>query len=165
MCTSPPAALVLTDGDDKAIELLRSNLRNPANHMDAALVRATSLLWGLDEKGTICEDFLEWCQTSYTVWNGIDVAFDCIVAGDVLYKAELPAKFFATAYALLSKDRGGSLWLCHVPRHGVTQDCVLKAAIDAGFTVETIDPPKTPIVGCPVEDVKRAVIYKIRKLR
>jgi hypothetical protein len=162
MCTRPPAALVLTDGDNTAIDLIRANLRNPVNQMDSALVQAAPLLWGQDDNGSNCEGFLAWCRTSYNVWNDIDVIFDCIVAGDVLYKAELPAMFFATANALLSQNGGGSLWLCHVPRHGVNHDCVLIAAKDAGFAVETIDPPKSDVLGCPLEDAKRAVIYKMR---
>jgi hypothetical protein len=160
----PPAALVLTDGDDKTIDLLQANLRNTVNQMDAAVVQAVPLLWGTSDEGSVSADFLEWCQTSYTVWSGTEVLFDCIVAGDVLYKAELPRVFFETAYSLLSKDRG-SLWLCHVPRHGVTQVCVMEAAKDAGFAVETIDPPKGDIRGCPLADVKRAVIYRMRPVR
>lgn len=161
--THPPAALILSDGDDKAIDLLRSNLLNPANQMDATVVKAVPLLWGKDCNGSISPDFLDWCRAAFSVRSCTDVLFDCIVAGDVLYKAELPSIFFETAHALLSTDRS-SLWLCHVPRHGVTQECVVEAAKAGGFAVETIDPPVGDIRGCPLEDVKRAVIYRMTKL-
>lgn len=168
MCSArPPAALVLTDGDDKAIDLLRSNLADPINLIDTSVVQATPLRWGKCDGGLIDRSFLDWCQTTYSVWSddASVVLFDCIVAGDVLYKAELPGVFFETAYTLLSEDCHASLWLCHVPRHGVTQNCVVKAASAAGFTVETVESPTCAIRGCPAEDVQRAVIYRMRKAR
>ena len=164
ICTQSPAALILTDGDDKAIDLIRSNLSNPTNQIDASVAHAAPLSWGKDDHGLVCAEFLEWCRATYKDWRDTDVLFDCIVAGDVLYKAELPSMFFETAHALLS-THGGSLWLCHIPRHGVTQECVVEVAKAAGFSVEAVDQPVSDIQGCPSEDVKRAKIYEMRKTR
>lgn len=112
--------------------------------------------------------------------------FDVIVAGDVLYKPELISLFFATARALLlsttmthtalstdAHDDGGDgvLWLCHVPRFTVTHECVVQGAQQAGFMVELVadghdwvkDATATStILACPMADVLRAKIYRMR---
>jgi hypothetical protein len=165
LCASHhPSALVLSDGDDKAIDLLKLNLANPVNQIDASSVGASLLNWGVNGDGAFVDSkFFEWCRANFTVWSSeTTVVFDCIVAGDVLYKAELPEIFFRTAYALLSKKFGSSLWLCHVPRHGVTQECVVEAAHAVGFVVHTVEMPLLDnIRSCPLEDVQRAVIYRM----
>jgi Lysine methyltransferase len=167
MSTSyPPASLVLTDGDDKAVDLLTLNLRNPINHINPSLVRATRLLWGVKSNDSIaCPHFAHWCRNNYAIWgidNDADVRFDSIFAGDVLYKADLPKMFFETAFALLAKKYGSSLWLCHIPRHGVTHENVIDAAQTAGFTVTTTDAFFiTKVRGCPLEDLNRSVTYRM----
>lgn len=165
-----PSALVLTDGDEKAIDLLQMNLANPVNEINASVVRATHLVWGTTESGSIqCPDFCDWCRVHYpTIWNNsasTDVVFDTIFAGDVLYKADLPKLFFGTAFSLLSRqcEDESSLWLCHIPRHGVSHEMVIESAMDAGFSVEKpVDMSFVARVrGCPVEDIQRAIIYRM----
>lgn len=165
-----PSVLVLTDGDDKAINLLKANLANPVNQINTAVVRATRLLWGTVESGAIqCPDFCNWCRINYpSSWGtsgGTDVVFDSIFAGDVLYKADLPKQFFETAFALLCKNdyNGSSLWLCHIPRHGVSHEMVIESALSAGFSVEKpIDMSFVAVIrSCPPDDLQRAMIYRM----
>lgn len=164
MCAAShkPGALILTDGDDTATELLQSNLQNERNHIDRQKVQACSLLWGKTPSGCVSPVFTQWCRQANTTWNeSDDVLFDCIVAGDVLYKADLSSVFFETAFSLLSKrDANNALWLCHIPRHGVTHQLVVDAARDAGFSVHVQDPPVGVVRGCSIYDVKRSVIYR-----
>jgi hypothetical protein len=156
-----PLAIVLTDGDGKAIELMQANLRNAKNNIDEMIVRAVQLAWGGNDAGVIPVGFIDWCRSFYCFWSNLEtISFDFIFAGDVLYKRELPSIFFETVQLLLHPD--GCLWLCHVPRNGVTQECVVGAARDAGLSIEKMETPKN-VPECPVEDVKRAVIYRIRK--
>lgn len=160
-----PASLVLTDGDDKAIDLLKTNLANPKNQINSSVVRATRLLWGVTNSGSIvCPDFFGWCRANYSFWriDSTNVLFDEIFAGDVLYKTDLPKLFFETAFALLSKRDGSSLWLCHIPRHGVSHEIVIESAIQAGFSVNKVDMSFVAAVrGCPLEDIKRSMIYRM----
>jgi hypothetical protein len=169
MCTPHylPTVLVLTDGDTKAVDLLNENLDNPFNQVDKSIIQATCLLWGVDDNGSIaCTNFLDWYCLRYpnaSSNNDNTVTFDTIVAGDVLYKDELPDLFFETAYTLLAKKSGSSLWLCHIPRHGVEHSMVMDAAQAAGFNVTTIDTKhiKSKVTGCPEEDVQRSVTYRM----
>jgi predicted nicotinamide N-methyase len=165
-----PACVVLTDGDEKAVSLLKDNLADPFNSIDSDTVKARFLLWGYDHVA----EFTDWCRQAYDgskdnnengVWKKPDtpVKMDCIIAGDVMYKRELPPLFFATVDALLVST-GGTLWLCHVPRATVTHEVVQQAARDAGFVVETIDLTTIPPVeGCPLEDSSRAKVYRITR--
>ena len=160
-----PAALVLTDGDETAVDLLKANLANPVNRINAS-VRATQLLWGVIDRNSIrCPEFFDWCRANFSGWSndGTTVVFDAIFAGDVLYKAELPKLFFETAFALLSKNDGSSLWLCHIPRHGVSHEMVVEAAMKSGFSIgNPIDMSFVSAVrGCPVEDIQRAIIHRM----
>jgi hypothetical protein len=159
-----PAAIVLTDGDPTAVRLMKSNIENPRNQINASIVQATPLLWEKRDDGSMnFPDFSKWFRAAYACENET-VSFDSIFAGDVLYKAELPGLFFATAFSLLSKKAGSSLWLCHIPRHGVLHSIVVDAAKKAGFVVTTIDNCKTlqrRVEGCPLDDVQRAVIYRM----
>jgi hypothetical protein len=175
-----PACVVLTDGDEKAVSLLEDNLADPFNAIDSDKVKARFLLWGYDQ----VTEFTDWCRRAYGgtktgnekngsssagvgVWkdeqDSTTVKMDCIIAGDVMYKSELPPLFFATVDALLVSN-GGTLWLCHVPRATVTHEVVQQAARDAGFRVETIDLTTIPPVeGCPLEDSSRAKVYRITR--
>jgi Lysine methyltransferase len=165
MCHSlyPPACVVLTDGDATAIDLLRSSLLDPANQIDSSIVQAALLKWGTGSDGNAESSFVQWCHSGFNVWHETDdVVFDCIMAGDVLYKSNLPTIFFATARALLFKSRRSCLWLCHIPRHGVTQEQVVQVAESTGFAVEVVDPPINSVRGCPLDDLSRAVLYRMR---
>jgi hypothetical protein len=160
-----PVAIVLTDGDPKAIDLLQENLINPFNQIDSSIVRATHLLWKEADKGlSAFPDFYEWYRTAYTTICSDDEVprFDSIVAGDVLYKEELPKLFFATAFSLLSKNADSSLWLCHIPRHGVQQSNVIEEAKKAGFVVTIVDTIFQNVLDrCSLEDIKQAVTYRM----
>ena len=157
-----PTAIVLTDGDPMAIRLLKLNLENPNNQMNTAIVQANHLLWAdNDDNFMTFPEFSKWFRTAYTCESEI-ILFDSIFAGDVLYKSELPKLFFATAYSLLSKKAGSSLWLCHIPRHGVLHSIVVDAAKKAGFVVTTIDSTlQRKVEGCPLDDLQRAITYRM----
>jgi hypothetical protein len=211
--TDNDSCIVLTDGDDKAVDLLQLNLTNTKNNIKTSHVKATNLLWwGQQDFSLDCRlDFLRSIQQMFTLTQNIDekhdnkrlntetdhddddvtsgsinhMLFDYIVAGDVLYKKDLPEKFFYTAYTLLkqheqstgthvvaSTDKRNNdnnnkhnccLWLCHVPRNGVTQDIVQNAAMTAGFafTIIPLDDITLPEDYCPIDDLSRAVIYKM----
>jgi hypothetical protein len=170
-----PFCVVLTDGDEKAVSLLQDNLADPFNSIDSDKVKPRLLRWGYDQ----VTEFTDWCRKAFDgnennnssacalkkeqVWKEQDaVKMDCIIAGDVMYKSELPPLFFATVDALL--ESSGTLWLCHVPRATVTHEVVTLAARDAGFAVETVDLTTIPPVeGCPLEDSSRAKVYRITK--
>jgi hypothetical protein len=206
--------IVLTDGDDKAVDLLRSNLCNKNNNIDTTRVQALNLLWwdNKEDSSSLCNNFLrdikrmhsnksdeqkyddhddniqnyEIDNTDSFLTSKTSLLFDCIVAGDVLYKKELPEKFFYTAYTLLKReidtlpstnlDYNEStisspkkqsyipcLWLCHIPRNGVTQEIVQNAATVIGFDFKIIslDNIQMPQDYCPIEDLSRAVVYKM----
>jgi SAM-dependent methyltransferase len=144
--------VALTDGDDKAVRLLQDNLKDSDNKVGAN-IQATILRWGENN-----EQFLSWCRSK---WPEFDSKFDCIVAGDVLYKSNLPPLFFETARSLLAPS--GTLWLCHVPRANVTYEIVLEAARQAEFIVTDVPLEFIQVCGCPVEDVSRARVYQMIK--
>ena len=160
-----PTAIVLTDGDPKAISLLKSNLENPNNQVNTSIVKATHLLWDATNDGSLrFADFSEWFRATYNASASeyTTPLFDSIFAGDVLYKEELPKLFFATAFALLSKKADSSLWLCHIPRHGVLHSIVVDAAKSAGFVVTTIDTKlNSKVEGFPLDDLQRAITYRM----
>jgi predicted nicotinamide N-methyase len=157
--------IVLTDGDPLAINLLQQNLNHSSNYIDKQTVQSTLLLWSnsINQNHPFCD----WCRHQWSSKQEDDytteTGFDVIMAGDVLYKAELPPLFFATVKALLVSN--GVLYLCHVPRATVTHAIVRNAAISAGFKVEEID-IKTSVTpdlleGCVMEDVERARVYRM----
>ena len=155
----PPACLVLTDGDPQAVNLLQANLDNPLNQIDSSLVTCKHLLWGDVNSMRAMEACCRQSQWKH-LWQDV-VTFDVILAGDVLYKAELPKLFFKTARDLLLNQ--GVLWLCHVPRASVTQEVVVEVAKQAGFRVETISMDRVlrSMQGCPKEDASRARVYRM----
>ena len=186
---SPHCTIALTDGDPKALDLLAKNLAEERNLIDRNRVKARLLRWGLDsEKDDSDSDtglfsFRRWCQTSWPDVFGEEqgdnisnkekgeivlcyrCSFDLILAGDVLYKAELPRLFFETAYELLDHDTG-DLLLCHVPRASVTQAIVQTAAKTAGFqTISVLADWQREVgpISCPMEDISRACIYHMKK--
>lgn len=63
-------------------------------------------------------------------------SFDFILAGDVLYKESLLAPFLGTVREMLAA--GGKMFLCHVPRAGVTYEIVEQALADAGFGFQVV---------------------------
>jgi Lysine methyltransferase len=157
-----PTAIVLTDGDPMAVRLLKSNLENPKNQINTAIVQATHLLWEHNNVESMnFPVFSKWFRDAYT--SECEIAlFDSIFAGDVLYKAELPKLFFETAFSLLSKKIDSSLWLCHIPRHGVLHSKVVDAAKNAGFVVTTVDVTLgKKVEGCPLDDLSRAITYRM----
>jgi predicted nicotinamide N-methyase len=151
--------VVLTDGDEEAMGLLDQNLADPYNEIDPSRVQATFLRW--NEK---LDDFDGWCRKEvFPDQESTDkVEFDILLAGDVMYKKELPALFFQTADRYLS-PKGGVLWLCHVPRSTVTHQVVQDAAVAAGFRIETVDTTNVVVKDCPKIDLDRAVVYKITR--
>jgi hypothetical protein len=88
-----PQCVILTDGDDKAVALLEDNLANPANDMNQTVSKTKALLWGEKQQ---MEEFSQWCRSTWPETFESDVKFEYIIAGDVMYKAELPPLFFGT---------------------------------------------------------------------
>lgn len=163
----PPSCVMLTDGDDKALDLLNQNLVHndfPQN----GPVAAAKLVWG-DTDADATNHFLEVCRSTHPSRKDNDiVAFDCIVAGDVLYKANLPALFLTTVRRYLSPS--GTLWLCHVPRANVSHEVVSSAIRAAGFHVveqrsatSVLETDGAIGEGCPLDDVQRAQIYRVSR--
>jgi predicted nicotinamide N-methyase len=154
-----PGCVVLTDGDEEAITLLETNLASEANKIDSEVTKTTVLRWG-DQKQQ--SDFTYWCQSTWPDhFRNDDVSFDYIIAGDVMYKSELPALFFSTCRDLLAD--GGTLWLCHIPRAHVDHDLVVAQATKSGFHIEEFPCTDIEVEDAPLEDRERAKVYRITK--
>lgn len=152
----PPACVALTDGDDQAMALLAENVQNPFNCIDSSVAKSKFLWWSEEIAA-----FREWCQQSWPIEFADNVTFDIIVAGDVMYKTNLPKIFFETVDTLLSET--GVLWLCHVPRSTVTHSVVVQAAKDCGFQVQSHMTETMDVADCPKGDIVRAVIYRVTR--
>ena len=76
--------------------------------------------------------------------------FDFILAGDVLYKHCLLRPFLRTVRDMLAP--GGRMFLCHVPRAGVSYDIVERAFVEAGFGFEILDGSRDKAKRCRKED-------------
>lgn len=153
--------VAMTDGDEEALCLLKRNYE--LNCVSPSMAKATKLLWGNNARSSN-EFFKCWCRESWPdLWKtSEDVSFDVILAGDVLYKEDLPSLFFETVILLMSKS--GCLLLCHVPRSTVTHEIVRLACQEAGFHIETL--PLHPILlpnDIPIEDIQNSIIYRITK--
>jgi hypothetical protein len=160
----PPSCLVLTDGEDDSVRLMQQNVQQGDNTLlmgsNARLIHTTRMLWGDD---TNHEDFEQECRSRFpTVYEDKEhVRFDCILAGDVLYKQHLPPLFFQSASHYMSRN-SGVLFLCHVPRANVTHDHVMHVAHEFGFHVQSLDITSLPIpLSCPMEDAQRARLYRM----
>jgi predicted nicotinamide N-methyase len=169
--------VVLSDGDDEAITLLAENATMNEIDVKECSADKTTLglvgyLWGDDAARN--KALSDWCRARWPAeeWGEASgtAKFGLIVAGDVMYKEELPDLFFASAKELLEDD--GELFLCHVPRANVTQEVVVAAAERLDFVVERVDKfdfrgergeATTLPDGCPMDDAERACIYRITK--
>ena len=155
--------VVLTDGDEEAMHLLNRNLSDPFNNINSNRVKATLLRWNEQ-----FEIFDHWClqqipaDLNYDGDHSSNVDFDIILAGDVMYKKELPQLFFETAKRYMTIP-DGVLWLCHVPRATVSHQTVISAAQAAGLSIVAVDTDDLVIENCPLEDLSRAVVYKISR--
>jgi len=153
-----PKCIAMTDGDAKALELLHDNIKN--NDIPSCITDATKLYWGNQEG---CTNFNNWCTTKWpTLWKENNCIFDVIIAGDVMYKSELPSLFFQTVKRFLSPT--GFLYLCHVPRAAVTHDIIIDAATNEGFCLDTVfvsDLENIERNDCPLDDFQRAVLHTI----
>jgi len=114
------AFVAVTDGDSECISLINQNFQNNG-FRDDQYIHSFFLKWG-DTVSTAA--FSEACPIE---------SFDLIVAGDVLYKKELLDMFFPTARSLLTPHTG-RMYLCHLPRAGVTHSLVQEAAGVHGFS-------------------------------
>jgi predicted nicotinamide N-methyase len=131
-------------------------LENPYNAMDTNTTKAAILRWG-----SRVDEFCNWCQQTFP---GDTNKFDVILAGDVMYKQELPKLFFETVHSLLRSETG-TLWLCHVPRAQVTHDVVRTAAQEFGFDIEEFDSSDIRVEKCPMHDRDRAIVYQVVRKR
>lgn len=101
-------------------------------------------------------------------------SFDFILAGDVLYKHTLLDPFLKTVDKMLAS--GGQLFLCHIPRAGVTYDEVEQAITRAGFRFRAVDSGEgcglsagettTEVGGIElcVDDARRARLYAVSRI-
>jgi predicted nicotinamide N-methyase len=95
-----------------------------------------------------------------------------LLAGDVLYKAILLDPFFDTVVAIFDRYQAHpvTLYLCHVPRAGITHDMVVEKAISSGFQVHVYEQAEwlenVPFVSeySPEEDIVKARLYRISKV-
>ena len=149
----------MTDGDVDALKLLHENIKN--NNIPSCITDATKLYWGNEEGYTT---FNNWGTKKWTtLWEENNCIFDIIIAGDVMYKSELPLLFFQTVKRFLSPT--GCLFLCHVPRATVTHDIIIDTATSEGFCLDTVfvtDLENIERNDCPLDDFQRAVLYRIR---
>ena len=144
-----PSCIVSTDGDAEVVQLLQQNIR----YNKCEKTSAHELLWGNTESNKSFETVMD------------KNSFNVVIAGDVLYKKELLIPFFQT----VKKYLNGVLLLCHIPRADVTHKLVQETATIAfGFKLEFVidaDAGDDDLASirelCPVEDIKRAKIYKI----
>lgn len=162
------ACVALTDGDEPSINLLQRNLE----HNNAGGCMATRLLWGDEESIAEFSTFSSqrWPQQfslseSQSQVSSIGrIKFDRIVAGDVMYKRDLPPLFFKTVNRFLSSD--GCLLLFHVPRSCVNHEMVCSAAKTACLHVSKIDIDVSDIQkihGISIDDAIRGALYIISK--
>ena len=154
-----PKCVILTDGDGEAVGLLEKNLSSPNNRIDQQTIKAKFLRWGEDRQ---MEDFSTWCHLSWPDAFPIAAEFDHIIAGDVMYKEELPPIFFATSFKFLKHD--GVLWLCHIPRANVGHELVVACAEKFGFRFDHVPTSHIAIENIPIEDIERAKVYRLTKI-
>lgn len=96
-----------------------------------------------------------------------------LLAGDVLYKAMLLDPFFDTVGRLFRDYQTAThpvtLYLCHVPRAGITHDMVVEKAVSMGLDIHAYEQGEwlddTPFIReySPEEDIVKARLYRITK--
>lgn len=98
-----------------------------------------------------------------------------LLAGDVLYKAVLLDPFFETVAQLFHEyqtngENPVTLYLCHVPRAGITHDMVVEKALSINLSIHAYEQAEwlddAPFVKeySPEEDIVKARLYRITKL-
>lgn len=164
--------VALTDGDEEAVRSLRETLARALGDDDDDHARATTLSWGDDDDASAAA-FSAWCRARWPhLWPPSDdndddsgITFDAIVAGDVLYRPELPRLFFETVRRYSSPATVA--YLCHVPRYHVEHDIVTEAARAAGLRAEEVDVSRlAPLLrdDCPPDEAARAKVYRVTKV-
>lgn len=146
--------VVITDGDQISVDLAVGNLEdNGYISEEGGRTVATRLLWGEGEHSDAFKS-----NTSLYPAEG----FNIIVAADVMYKAFLPPLLFQTIKMMLAKD--GVAIICHILRAGVTQEIVVQAGKDAGFTVEKLQIPQHsfPNPHCTEAEAQESSLYLLR---
>ena len=148
----------LTDGDEQSVDLIRQNLER--NRIDPEQTSCSHMLWA-DEP----------TQSSFSLMVKAKFPFNCdarferIIAGDVMYKRDLPSLFFQSVNEFLSDQ--GILLLSHIPRSCVDHEVVCLAAQNAGFTASKIDLDKTKlhenVSGLCADDSVRGCLYLISR--
>lgn len=139
---------IATDHDERSIEHMKTDFAT-----NNTVVSVERLDWYRPEMETIAEAIGD------TQGRPIH-----LVAGDVLYKTCLLVPFFNTVSAFLARYPSAKLLLCHVPRAGVKQEDVVRAAQAAqlevaehqGWTMQA-----QLATYCPEEDLQRARLYSM----
>ncbi|XP_024973341.1 uncharacterized protein LOC112511803 isoform X2 [Cynara cardunculus var. scolymus] len=128
IATETANLVVPTDGDEKALELLRENVASNLEESSREKLHIKKLTWGNKED-------IESVKKLVTGEKG----FDVIIGTDVTYVAEAIIPLFQTARELISTDGGGNeeestpaLILCHIFRR-VDEASILSAASCFGF--------------------------------
>lgn len=142
------AKLILTDNDPRSISHMKSDCHS--NSVEAII---HSLDWFFPEVS-----FLNFGDSSLTH----DL---CVVAGDVLYKRILLTPFFITSRMLLQTRNHSVMFLCHVPRAGVSHSDVVEEAMNHELLIEEIHNAPghhdNARKYCPDDDTTRAKLYRI----
>jgi predicted nicotinamide N-methyase len=148
--------VVITDGDQISVDLAAGNLEeNGYTSEEGGRTVATRLLWGKGEHSDAFKSNASLFPTE---------GFNIIVAADVMYKPILPPLLFETIKMMLAKD--GVALICHILRAGVTQDIVVQAGKDAGFTIEklTIPHDSFPNPHCTEAEAQESSLYLLRHM-
>lgn len=126
IATKTAHLVVPTDGDEKALELLKENVALNLEESLLSKLNIKKLNWGNKEHIESAKKL--------SAENG----FDVIIGTDITYVAEAIMPLFQTAKELISKDGGDeeglkpALILCHVFRR-VDEESILSAASCFGF--------------------------------
>eukprot|EP01026_Neomeris_dumetosa_P034554 TRINITY_DN27756_c0_g1_i7.p1 TRINITY_DN27756_c0_g1~~TRINITY_DN27756_c0_g1_i7.p1 ORF type:complete len:281 (-),score=32.22 TRINITY_DN27756_c0_g1_i7:151-993(-) len=119
--------VLLTDGNDKAIPYLKSNLRQNSHQVVSERIKCCRLIWGDANDAQHARSFV--------MQNG---CFDIVLGADVMYSSHAVEPFFSSCHQLLTQQvqsvaQGGRLIiLCHAQR-GVQGEQIDRAANKYGF--------------------------------
>lgn len=126
IATKTARLVVPTDGDQKALELLKENITSNLDQSLLSKLQIKKLNWGDKEHIKSVKKLSD------------NKGFDVIIGTDVTYVAEAIMPLFQTAKELISKDGGDeagtrpALILCHIFRR-VDEASILSAASCFGF--------------------------------
>jgi len=142
------AVSLATDHDSRSLSNMQSDVQTNAS---TAVVQA-----------------LDWYNPDIDSLNLSRESALFILAGDVLYKEALIEPFLTTTSLLFDHCPSSIMYLCHVPRAGVSQSLVINRFTERGFNVAIVDRTlwgDYPDIYqyCPPEDLTAAGLYIITR--